>query len=216
MLESNPSRQDDLSDWPTIRHYGRELWGKSNFDESLSNKKANPLQLILDWLRAEHGKNRDYPVEFIPRYEVAALLQVAVEASRRIKGTRPEQGEGNIITNVTEANRVAMKLAKQKQTFVSGTVREWAEAIRQATGKKCSIATVQATRLWQETMKTTGRGKTKGRKPKAVTFTKKMEAVAGEGSNHEVLKELIAQQQDDDEPSPLDSTHKKVRQRKRV
>ena len=91
-LESNPRGLDALADWPAIRHYGRELWGQPAFD-------AKPLELLSDWLVAEHGKDRDCPVEYTPRGEVAALLRAAVEANRRNEerppAVKPEQGEGN-------------------------------------------------------------------------------------------------------------------------
>ena len=109
---------------------------------------------------------------------------------------------GNI--TVAEANKTAMELAKKHPAFVKGGAREWAVAIRKATGKTCSIATVGATRLWQKTMRTTGRGRTRGKAPKAVTLTDGLESVVGEGKRHEVLQGLIAEQEADFEPSPLD------------
>jgi hypothetical protein len=74
-LESNPRDLDTLSDWPAIRNYGRSLWGQSTFD-------AKPLELILDWLVAEHGKGIDHPAEFTPRHEVVALLRAASQKTR--------------------------------------------------------------------------------------------------------------------------------------
>ena len=91
-LESAPNKLEDLSYWRDIRHFGRLLWGISVFD-------AKPFELILDWLVAEHGKGIDFPAEFTPRREVAALLRAAVEAKRRDQGpppaVTPKHGEGN-------------------------------------------------------------------------------------------------------------------------
>jgi hypothetical protein len=88
-LESNPRGLDDLTDWSIIRHFGRLLWGYSVFD-------AKPLELVLDWLAAEHGKNR-YEALFMQRSEVAALLQAAVGAKGLFvtpPADRAEEGEG--------------------------------------------------------------------------------------------------------------------------
>jgi hypothetical protein len=146
------------------------------------------------------------------------LLRHVEELIGTVKAMTPRLNpQGTIAITVDEANTVAMKLAKQDSEFVKGGVRKWAAAIQTATGKTCSVSTVQATRLWTETMKTTGRGKIKGGKPRAVAFSEKVEAVVGKGGRHEALNSLIAQQQADDEPSPLDdSPSKEVRQRKRV
>ncbi len=113
-----------------------------------------------------------------------------------------------------------MELAKKDPEFVNGGAWEWAAAIRKVTGKTCSISTVRATRLWQKTMAVTGRGRSKGKTPKAVALTDNMESVVGEGERQEVLQGLIAQQEADYEPSPLDdnppATHQKPKQYKRV
>jgi hypothetical protein len=142
----------------------------------------------------------------------------------KVKGpppaAKPEQreGKGGSIT-VDEANKTAMKLAREDPAFVDGGARDWVKAIRKATGKTCSVATVQKTRLWIETMKATGRKRGKGKTPKAVTFTDGLKSVVGEGERHEILQGLIAEQGADYEPSPLDDppadTRRKVRHRKR-
>ncbi|HLA86227.1 MAG TPA: hypothetical protein VJL29_15675 [Thermoguttaceae bacterium] len=115
-----------------------------------------------------------------------------------------------------EANQIAMRLAKQDAAFVNGGVRQWAAAIRKVSGKTCSTATVKATRLWQATMKETGRGRTKGKAPKAVALTEKVGAVIGESNRQEALENLRAQQEVDHEPSPLDDTRQKVRHYRQV
>ncbi len=131
-----------------------------------------------------------------------------------------QQTAGSKGTTPEEANKTAMRLAKQDSAFVNGGAREWAAAIRKATGKTCSIATVKATRLWQETMKETGRGRSKGKSPKAVALTDAMESVVGEGERDEVLRKLIADHKANYEPSPLEddppTTHRKPRHYKRV
>jgi hypothetical protein len=123
-------------------------------------------------------------------------------------------------TTLDEANKTAMRLAKQDRAFVRGGAREWAAAIRMATGKTCSIPTVTNTPLWKATMKATGRGRSKGKIPKAVALTDNMESVVGQGERHEVLEGLIAQQKTDYEPSPLEDTppakRRKTKQYKRL
>jgi hypothetical protein len=71
-------------------------------------------------------------------------------------------------------------------------------------------------------MKQTGRGKEgNAPAPKALSLTSDLEAVTGEGEPNEVLEQLIAEQEADHEPSPLepdppDSRPKKVHSRKRL
>jgi len=115
---------------------------------------------------------------------------------------------------VDEANAAAMKLAKADPQFVNGSVRKWAAAVRKATGTTCSTATVKLTRLWIRTMEISGRGRTKGKTPKAVALTGKVESVIGKGDKHQVLKDLIAEQTADDDDRP--GTRRKPKQYKRV
>jgi hypothetical protein len=139
----------------------------------------------------------------------------AIEAEQQQAARR---AGGNITAG--EANKAAMELAKQDPTFVKGGVRKWAAAIRKATGKTCSIATVKKTRLWEKMMAETGRGRSKGKTPKAVTLTNSLESVVGEGERDEVLQGLIAEHEADYEPSSVDdspsATRRKVTHHKRV
>jgi len=120
---------------------------------------------------------------------------------------------------VEEANQTAMRLAKKDLSFVNGGVREWAKRVREASGKTCSTATIHGTALWQKTMEARGRGRRKGGKAKAVSFTDSLEAVVGNGDPHEVLNRLTAEQGADFEPSPLEpdppGKPRRVRCRKR-
>ena len=103
---------------------------------------------------------------------------------------------------------------------MNGGAREWAAVIRHVTGKTCSTSTVEDTPLWKATMKKTGRGRTKGKSPKAVTLTDGLESVVGKGERHEALQGLIAEQEADYEPSPVDDDQpakcRKPRQYRRV
>jgi hypothetical protein len=133
----------------------------------------------------------------------------------RTVGDPAGDGEKRYSGNSTpdEANQTAIKLAKQDSAFVNGGAREWAAAIRKATDKTCSTSTVEDTPLWKATMKKTGRGRTRGKAPKAVTLTDGLESVTGEGERHEVLQGLIAQQKADYEPSPVDDDAPTKRQK---
>jgi hypothetical protein len=84
-LESNPSGLDSLSYWREIRNFGRSFWEHSAFDK-------DPIQLLSDWLIAEHGKGLDCDVLCTPRREVAALLRAAVKGKQH---TKPAHGDGN-------------------------------------------------------------------------------------------------------------------------
>ncbi|HEY2416170.1 MAG TPA: hypothetical protein VGI40_28265 [Pirellulaceae bacterium] len=110
---------------------------------------------------------------------------------------KPKKSRG---MSVAQANKKAMEIAKADRKFVTQPVRVWAERI------KCSVATVYKTRLWRETMKTTGRGRSRGPTPSAVSFTHKVEAAVGDGGKHSVLDELIEEHEKDFEPSPFDPT----------
>ena len=52
----------------------------------------------------------------------------------------------------------------------------------------------------------------KAKKPKAVHFSDKMQKVVGLGEEHEILNQLIAEQDADSEPSPLDAEGENPRQ----
>jgi hypothetical protein len=112
------------------------------------------------------------------------------------------------------ANNKAMELARNDQSFVCLSQREWARRIG------CSIGLIQDLPLWQQTMKKTGRGR-KGRDapPTTVSLTDRLERVTGE--NDPELARLIGEQQADAEPSPLQDDPpgdrpRKVYARKRV
>jgi hypothetical protein len=115
-----------------------------------------------------------------------------------------------------EANAKAMELAKADPSFVQRPLREWADAIG------CSEGLVAKLTLWRATMKRTGRGKEDtGPAPKVVSLTDGLDAVTGAGDRNEVLEQLIAEQEADREPSPLEddqpgSRPRKVHSRKRL
>ena len=131
-------------------------------------------------------------------------------ASELTKATHPEQPtNGKPLSDATkpiaqsmtksEANAKAIELATENPEFVNGTQREWATAI------DCSVGLVAKTTLWQKTMKRSGRGKKgQGRKPKKVSLTKAVEETVGNGKPDDALNKLIAEQESDYEPSPVD------------
>jgi hypothetical protein len=60
-------------------------------------------------------------------------------------------------------------------------------------------------------MKQKGRGRTRGKVPKVVSLTKALEATIGTDGRQHMLDDLIAEQETDSEPSPLDNaTRRKV------
>ncbi len=178
---------------PLARNYRKNLSATETNYGSLDTDKAVVVLANASWLL----------------HRVAAEVRPLATPPQTPAGNAENPPEvavtvgGNI--TVEEANKTAMELAKQDHKFVDGGARDWAAAIRKATGKTCSVATVENTRLWKETMKATGRGRTKGKTPKAVALTDNMKSVVGEGERHEVLQELIAQHGADYEPSPLDN-----------
>jgi hypothetical protein len=100
-----------------------------------------------------------------------------------------------------EANEKAMRLAKANRSFVKLSSREWAEAIG------CSAAHVVGLPFWKATMKRR-KQKSEGRPsaPKAVSYTPELEAATkkGKGNKDNILNQLIAEQEADAEPSPLE------------
>jgi hypothetical protein len=123
-----------------------------------------------------------------------------------------------------EANNAALRLAEKNPDFLKLVIREWATKIAETTGKSCSPKIVGQTALWIKTMQHTGRGRSKGSKPKVVSMTPALEAILGDKEPQGTLEKLIAEQEADDEPSPLEPDspdyqerkRRKVRERKRL
>jgi hypothetical protein len=108
-----------------------------------------------------------------------------------------------------DANEKAIQLAKADRAFVNRSLREWAEAIG------CSEGLVPDLPLWRKTMELTGRGRGNARAaPKAVSLTHELEAATGEGDRDEELNRLIAEQERDHEPSPVEGDEPGTRPRK--
>lgn len=167
------------------------------------------VEKAVEWV--EYALSDDKPIVWLSHLEdttgkewVSLIHALSMETDDAVSVFEAKQPSGKGSTTVTEANQTAISLAKRKPEFVHGGVRDWAAAIKRETGKTCSIATVKATPLWRNTMEQTGRGKTRGKTPKAVGFTGNMEAVVGTGKRDEILNGLIAQQEADYEPSPVD------------
>ncbi|MHB1422808.1 MAG: hypothetical protein ACYC3I_06360 [Gemmataceae bacterium] len=96
-----------------------------------------------------------------------------------------------------EANYKALELAKKDRLFVQRSQREWAKSIG------CSAGLVSKLPLWRETVRQSRPQKrSNGSAPKAVRFTAAHENSLGEPD--EELQRLIAEQEADSEPSPLE------------
>jgi hypothetical protein len=102
----------------------------------------------------------------------------------------------------TEANDKAKELAKKlKKAFFALSEREQAKRIG------CHLKTWKKTPLYQEAKRKKAKNKPPGNAPAApgaVPFTATLEAAAVEGGRDEVLNQLIAEQEADSEPSPLE------------
>jgi hypothetical protein len=206
--------------WTEICAYGRKSCGGDSFDE-------DPIRDLRDWLIVTHNKN-EREAWFTPCSELLAMLKAA-EGRKAATGaggmkageTREPAAEKPALPvsnhapiTVDEANATAMKLAKQDAGFVNKTIRQWAKEIRKATGKTCSPSTVKGTALWTATMKRTGRGRTRGKAAKVVSMTDNMAAVIGRGAKHQVLQDLIAQQETEQEAD--DTMAREAQRYKRV
>ena len=133
--------------------------------------------------------------------DLVLLESRIAEATAKANAEEKQAEKTNQKSRMTaeEANEKAKQLAKKDPSFVNKKQREWAEAIG------CSDGLINKLPLWQKTMEKTGRGrKERGTKPKKVSLTKAIEETVGEGEKHEQLSRLIAEQEQDYEPSPLD------------
>lgn len=83
---------DELPHWRELRHFGRLRWGRSEFD-------ANPVELLLDWLAAEHAKP-EHAALFTPRTELVELLRTAVAGS---DGSPPPPNVAGSFRDVSES-----------------------------------------------------------------------------------------------------------------
>jgi hypothetical protein len=136
-----------------------------------------------------------------------------------VQGTRDADVEPTIRARsrrmtVTEANRKAMDLAtKMKAEFFSLSEREQARRIG------CTWKTWSRTPFYPLAKRTKAKDNGPG-SPPTVSLTDTLRAVTGDGRPDEVLHNLIAEQEADREPSPLDDDApdlpRKVRCHKRL
>jgi hypothetical protein len=150
---------------------------------------SEEANIDLDVLQAE-----------LDRWDVAELRAVVSSARQEPQAQRPRMSS-------EEANRKAMQLAEADHDFVTRTAQEWAQAIG------CSAALVVKLPFWREVMEQTGRER-RGKKPRAVGLTEKVLATAPDDQAE--LDRLIAEQQADHEPSPLDGQRSRTRCRKQL
>ena len=191
------------------RHAPPDLWGRIEQEFWAAANDLPPDEGFYRWL-AQH-----------PEYNAAGSNPGAVGP----QGERPS-------CTPDEANAAAMKLAEQDAGFVRKGIRSWAAEIEAATGKKCTTKIVGETRLWEETMEETGRGRDKGKRRSRPQAVRLIESAVGVGEPDAVLKRLTKQERDEElkraekeqaedfEPSPLDEDPvdepRRVRYRKRV
>jgi hypothetical protein len=113
---------------------------------------------------------------------------------------------------VAEANNMAMKKAHELgKAFFAMAQRRQAQLIG------CSFATWRKTPFFAEAeTKRPPSTRRKSASPKVESLTADREAVTGEGGKDEVLQNLIAEQEADNEPSPLESRPRRIHSRKRL
>ena len=56
-----------------------------------------------------------------------------------------------------EANQILLKLLAKDPSLKEKTIEHWAAAVRDETGKSCSISTVNKTKCWEAAMRDSGR-----------------------------------------------------------
>ena len=108
------------------------------------------------------------------------------------------------ITNL-EADAVARRLDEKDVTFRHLTAKEMAARIQNESDKSCSDSLVKQLPFWGEAMTSTGRGRKRGGAKgqgqkrgtvaRPMNFSKNLEAVTGVGKEHEVLEELVEEEE---------------------
>lgn len=128
------------------------------------------------------------------------------------KDEKERESEQTRRMTAEEANAKAMKLAHKMRTgFFALSERQQAKLIG------CSWKTWRKTEFYPKAQAERPAGKrSKTSSPKAESLTAGREAVTGEGDKDEVLQQLIAEQEADKEPSPLESHQRKIHSRKRL
>lgn len=165
----------------------------------------------------------DYPRLTVSLSEALAPDLDAIEAELRLESeaalekynTTEEKQEREVPKHrmtVDDANEKAMKLAhRMRAGFFALSERQQAKLIG------CSWTTWKRTPFYAEAQEKRPAGKQQqSSSPKTESLTAGREAVTGEGDKDEVLKHLIAEQEADKEPSPLESGPRKIHSRKRL
>ena len=157
------------------------------------------------WISGPHSyiKNRDRRVDgdldMATVYHLADALKTAITgadgglpAETPRVAAAPQRSKKKQWTNAT-AEPVVRKYCKKHPDAGRNKIADDTGVPR---------PTVSRTKAYKEHV-ASRRDASTGKKPKHVSLSN-VEKVLGEGQRHEVLQELIAQQEADDEPSPLD------------
>jgi hypothetical protein len=133
-----------------------------------------------------------------------------------------EQGEATLVSaprktrmRLLDANDKAIALARQNRAFLRRSLREWAQAIG------CSTGLVARLPLWIRLRERKRQLRGQGKSPPTVSLTPGLEAVVGGEDTEGAIRQLIEEQREDFEPSPLEEDPVEgwkiqVRERKRL
>lgn len=133
------------------------------------------------------------------RQRVVDRVRKRIVAIRKVVADNPSGGQKSITHY--EAEAVARQLDKENVAFCYLKAEDMAKLIAQESGKLCSDTLVKGLPYWDEAMKRTGRGRKRGdakgqgrkrgtaARPKS--FSEEVEAVTGAGEKHQVLEELV-------------------------
>lgn len=168
---------------------------------------GEPRETLIPWGNSEECHHvfriRPASVAQATSYALEALSRM-VHAVDEPTGTKPQAPSGQKTPkSITkeEAEAVARRLDGKDATFRHLTAKEMAARIQQDSGKPCSDSLVKGLPYWDEAMTATGRGRKRGGTAKGqgrkrgtaarpMSFSKDLEAVTGEGQDHEVLEAL--------------------------
>lgn len=182
----------------------KDLWDRFGLVTPGSAALTANFGVVVDFFRS-----LEFPPEQFShlwagiRQENCAALAASEQPTARRRNRRMK---------LAVANSKAYELAKNDPSFLSKSMRDWADAI------ECSEGQVARLELWKAKQKESCDGSARMKSPKTVSLTDKQLAVTPD--KDEELQRLIQEQNANLEPSPLepdppDYPHR-VRQRKKL
>jgi hypothetical protein len=192
--DQRPDKLLKCSDLPYLRKF---------FVAEFESLDSSLLWQEIQWEIQEAEKLTDVAAT-APQEEQSAKVNGG--SSREISWQPLRKGVKAGRMTVDDANEKALKLARKLRLgFFALSERQQARQIG------CSWTTWQKTKFYKKAkVMRPGVKKSKPRSPKTESLTAGREEVIGEGERNEILEQLIAEAQADNEPSPLENRPRKI------